>query len=146
MKIVVNRSNGGFGLSDAARRLLFAHKTSHVKFSPIPAALGRQETTETVGGSLTDDFRITWGPDQGRRRTDPNLVAVVEELGDEASGFGARLVVVDVPDGVDWVIDEFDGNEQVRSREETATRNNPARLPCPARAWATTTSNTSAAR
>ena len=121
MKIVINRSEGGFALSDEARRLLFARKACHITFSAIPAETNPPEATETVGGFLSDDFRISWGPDQGRRRADSDLVAVVEELGEGASGFGAKLLVVEVPDGVDWVIHELDGKEQVRPREEIVT-------------------------
>ena len=47
-------------------------------------------------------------------RTDPQLIKVVEELGDEASGRSARLRVVHIPDdSTDWEIDEYDGAERV---------------------------------
>jgi hypothetical protein len=105
MKIVINRSICGFDLSDEAWRILFARKF----FSWDPSV----QTAEA------GDFHVTWGADQGRRRTDPDLVAVVEELGDGASGPGAKLRVVEVPDEVDWVIHEIDGKEQVGLREET---------------------------
>jgi hypothetical protein len=116
MKIVINRSNGGFDLSDEARRLLFARRAT-------------QAVTLTTGGFLSDDFRTTWGPDQGRRRTDVNLVAVVEELGERASGLGAKLIVVEVPDGVDWVIHEIDGKEQVSPRNEILTSKSSPHAP-----------------
>jgi hypothetical protein len=49
-------------------------------------------------------------------RTNPALVAVVEELGDAASGPGACLTVVEVPDDVDWEISDYDGWEQVEEK------------------------------
>lgn len=48
-------------------------------------------------------------------RTDPTLLRVIEELGSErASGKCATLKIVEIPDGVQWEIDEYDGNETVR--------------------------------
>lgn len=46
-------------------------------------------------------------------RDDETLVQVVEELGKEASGFCADLVIVEIPDDVEWEITEYDGNETV---------------------------------
>lgn len=46
-------------------------------------------------------------------RTDPDLVAVVEALGEAANGNHAELRVVEIPDGIEYGIDEYDGIEQV---------------------------------
>lgn len=46
-------------------------------------------------------------------RTNPKLVAAVEKLGAKASGSMAKLAVVEVPDGVQWEMDEYDGIESV---------------------------------
>lgn len=50
-------------------------------------------------------------------RTDPVLVQVVEELGGEhrggASGSCAELKIVEIPDGIEWEIDEYDGLESI---------------------------------
>lgn len=46
-------------------------------------------------------------------RNDPNLIATVEALGDKANGFCANLDIVEIPDGVQWEIDEYDGIERV---------------------------------
>jgi hypothetical protein len=100
MKIVINRCVGGFGLSDQAWRMLVARKARQCK-------------------DLPGDFQITWGTDQGHRRADLDLVAIVEMLGDRASALGAKLRVADIPDGVDWVIHEIDGKEQIGLKEET---------------------------
>ena len=47
------------------------------------------------------------------KRDDPALVKVVEELGEKANGDCAKLKVVEIPDGVAWEIDEYDGNEEI---------------------------------
>ena len=46
-------------------------------------------------------------------RTDSDLIAVVEELGDEANGMFAELEVVEIPDNIDWEIDDYDGYETI---------------------------------
>lgn len=46
-------------------------------------------------------------------RTDPRLVECVEKLGDRASGSLSALKVVEVPDDVDWTIEDYDGVETV---------------------------------
>ena len=49
-------------------------------------------------------------------RTNPRLVKCVEELGEEASGGLSSLKVVEIPDGVEWEIDEYDGMERVAEK------------------------------
>ena len=53
-------------------------------------------------------------------RNDPKLVACVEKLGSEKAGGGfAQLKIVEVPDNVDWYIEEYDGMEWVAERHRT---------------------------
>ena len=44
------------------------------------------------------------------KRTDPHLIQVIEEMGHSA---GDDLKVLDVPDGVEWHIEEYDGWESI---------------------------------
>lgn len=47
-------------------------------------------------------------------RDDPRLVECVETLGSEkASGICARLVIVEIPDGINYGIEEHDGIETI---------------------------------
>lgn len=46
-------------------------------------------------------------------RSDETLVRVVQDLGAEASGSYAALKVIEVPDDVEWHIEEYDGLECV---------------------------------
>jgi hypothetical protein len=52
-------------------------------------------------------------------RDDPDLVAVVRELGDAAGGKCAKLEIVEIPDGVKWQIEEYDGSEHVAEAHRT---------------------------
>lgn len=52
-------------------------------------------------------------------RTDKLLIQVVEELGEEANGACAQLKVVEIPDGVEYEISEYDGNEHIAEQHRT---------------------------
>jgi hypothetical protein len=43
----------------------------------------------------------------------------VEDLGDKASNWAAKLEVVEIPDGVEWEIDEYDGIETVDEKHRS---------------------------
>ena len=47
-------------------------------------------------------------------RDDPELIRVVEQLGEEANGAYANLEIVEIPDeATDWRIFDYDGAESV---------------------------------
>ena len=52
-------------------------------------------------------------------RADPLLIRVIEELGDLANGGCAKLKVVEIPDGIDYSIDEYDGSEHIAETHRT---------------------------
>lgn len=49
-------------------------------------------------------------------REDATFIEVVEELKDEASDCASHLVVVEIPDDLDYVIDDYDGYEKLHQR------------------------------
>jgi hypothetical protein len=85
-KIVINKCYGGFNLSEKACKELNLRK-------------------DELG-----EYRFDGN------RNDFNLVSVVERLGDEANGQFAKLKIVEVPDDVDWAIEEYDGIEWIREK------------------------------
>ena len=42
------------------------------------------------------------------------LVSVVEEMGQKAGAYGTDLKIVEIPNDVNWEIEEFDGKERIR--------------------------------
>jgi hypothetical protein len=92
MKIVINHCFGGFGLSNKAfaRYLILTNQKSLKDIS---------------------EYEIP--------RNDPALVQVVEEMGARANGRCAELKVVEIPDGVQWTISEYDGNEHIAEVHRT---------------------------
>jgi hypothetical protein len=125
VKLVINKCFGGFGLSEAAYERLI---TLGLPVVPMDGdhgiAIGDSEHPESNGSGhslskLTGSRYYASWPREEKHRSHPLLVQVVEELGDKASGSLARLRVVEVPDGVDFEIDEYDGVETVRERSRS---------------------------
>lgn len=52
-------------------------------------------------------------------RDDEALVQVVEELGEKADDDFSELKIVEIPDGVEWVVCEYDGAEWVAEKHRT---------------------------
>ena len=57
--------------------------------------------------------------DRDIKRDDPILIKVVEELWKEASGWFAQLEIIEIPDDVEWHIEEYDGNEHIAENHRT---------------------------
>ena len=89
-KIVINAEHGGFDLSDAGYL-----KYIELSNKPIP------------------EYR--WEVE----RDCPYLVQTVQELGEAVNTRYSSLKVVEVPDGVDWTICEYDGLEWVAEAHRT---------------------------
>jgi len=107
-KIVINQDFGGFSLSDKAIR----------RYCEIACIDYETVTTKhnitffyKAGHVEDDDYIIN---EYEFERDDKILVHVVEQLKEEANGKFASLKVVEIPDDVDWFIDEYDGRECIR--------------------------------
>jgi len=51
-------------------------------------------------------------------RCDPIFVQVVEELGDEANGSCSTLKIVEIPDDIEWEIEDYDGSEWISEKHK----------------------------
>lgn len=71
----------------------------------------RQEYNKKYGEQTLYDREIP--------RDDPALVQVVKELGERSFGAHTSLSVVEIPDDVEWQIEEYDGNEWVAEKHRT---------------------------
>jgi len=106
-KVVVNKCYGGFGLSVKATELYLNKKG--FTFTHQKGKWGSDFVVE-------EDEEFYEGEIE---RDDPMLVQVVEELGGEANGSYANLTVVEVPDGISWGVEEYDGYEYVAEAHRT---------------------------
>lgn len=139
-KIVINTCHGGFGLSHEAVLAYLEQSGQQVwvevnekygKLIPFTYHLvspeNRVEGTPDNWHDMTLDQRQahhaayseTVFYDRDLARDDPCLVQVVDQLGAVANGRHAELKIVDVPDDVNWYIEEYDGAEWVAERHRT---------------------------
>ena len=111
MKVVINSDYGGFSLSDWATEVYAERKG--IRLTKRKNEFWKIGSDYFIEGT-EEYFEVREIP-----RNDPVLVAVVEELGSKANGFCASLKVVEIPENVDWYVEEYDGNEWVAEKHRT---------------------------
>lgn len=138
MKVVINKCYGGYSLSPEAVEALAKRKGLEInwfdarlgrtpEFAPMTyeeAKLGRRVKdgelvfpVPIIGNDPKADD--AWFETRPEKRDDPDLVAVVEELGERANGDHAQLAVVEIPDDVEYSIQEYDGIEWIAEKHRT---------------------------
>lgn len=136
MKVVINACYGGFSLSPKAIQKyaeyagfkVYAY-TDTSMMNGGPGIVRVDDPENHIYYWLKEDIgdRITrrqlnsaeWFHDLEVDRADPILIRVVEELGEEADGEFASLKIVEIPDGVHYTIEEYDGYEHVAEAHRT---------------------------
>lgn len=99
MKIVLNKCFGSFGVSEAV------YEELGIKYGY--GYIGNEEL-----GIKSDNYMAY--------RTNEKLIAAVEKIGEEkASGNLAELRIIEIPDDIEWEIDEYDGIETVHEQHRS---------------------------
>lgn len=145
MKVVINRCYGGFGLSEAAYEKLIEwgvpvrkymdqerdEVTGLFKEQPLNdgEVIFDRELTPKGEDRLNDLYwefkgrsKMTgryWDCWTRESRSHPLVVRLVEEMGKAANGECAELKVVEIPDGLEYHIDEYDGIEHIAENHRT---------------------------
>jgi hypothetical protein len=136
MKIVINRCHGGFGLSvEAEERYLelkgikvWPEKDTRFGFVTYWTVPPEEQVTRPVDFHyMPPEYRKVYNETYREQtfdmysieRNDPVLVQLVEELGEKASGHYADLKIVEIPEDVNWEIEEYDGLETIREVSRT---------------------------
>lgn len=137
MKVILNKCYGGFHPSVEAYRLyakkkgieVYPYKMDHVfglsrvRYKKADDCENNDYWVQYFTKDLGDNVEI--GNDDYEKyaldlrddyRDDLVLVEVVEELGDKASSKVSHLVVVEIPDGMEYVIDDYDGVETLHQK------------------------------
>ena len=113
--VVINRCYGGFGLSHEA--IMMYSELAKLNLKPVEGKFFDLCGYDYyLDGIVGDEY---YWYDRNIKRDDPDLVAVVRELGDKANSRHADLKIVDVPEDVEWEIHEYDGNEWVAEKHRT---------------------------
>lgn len=134
MKVVINICFGGFGLSTKAMKRAIAEGAAGIEVHDEQKytggkgrglGLGREPFCDAGDGYevgwikdmlYKDDKVYTHKDHNDECRSDPVLVRIVEEMGVDANGEFSELKVVEVPDGAEWEISEYDGSEHIAEK------------------------------
>lgn len=137
MKVAYNNCFGGFSLSPLAETeyrkkkgiSLFWYRgegsypyASYTRIDDVTTIPARTSITrlapsiKDLGASVSEIpndcyFYESWHEDENR--SDPDLIEVIERLGDKANGACAELAIKEIPDGASFEITEYDGSEDV---------------------------------
>lgn len=142
MKVVINAQYGGFSLSAKALKYIadklktpiyfFKSSYSQGSYTYIPISFEEAEKNwlgirafsvpdPNSAPDLEENYeKYNWSFTRYfKSRTDPLLVEVVETLGREASGHHAELKIIEIPDDIEWTVQEYDGWEWVAEKHRT---------------------------
>lgn len=99
MKVVINRCYGGFSVSRKVYRYL-------------------KIEWDGSGFISNEDLGIK-SENYYAYRTDKRLVEAVEKIGKKSNGDVAKLKIVEIPDNIEWEIEEYDGLEWIAEKHRT---------------------------
>ena len=148
-KVAINVCYGGFGLSDAVYEKLIEWGIPVRKYTEQIREEGGQFKDEPsndgevifdreltpIGESTWNDryhehkgnpsrlfgqrYWETWISYDNACRAHPLIIRAIEELGEAANGEFAELKIVEIPDDVEFIIDEYDGLEHIAEKHRT---------------------------
>lgn len=115
MKVVINDCHGGFGLSDDAFKMFLDRKGVEYRTVEMErGAFGNNKLMFYLAGSPESNDSAIY--DRDITRHDPDLVKIVEELGENAGSWSSKLKIIEIPDDIEWQIEEYDGLEWVAEK------------------------------
>ena len=130
MQVIINACFGGFGLSGEACEWLIENRGWRVTdynddghgYKDPTAQLVRHtsgkgpDMTRLVGSEY---FLTVNRDDLAAVRENKDIIDAVLALGKKANGRCADLKIVDIPDDVKYIIEEYDGNEHIAEVHRT---------------------------
>ena len=141
-KIVINRCYGGFCVSEEAHKRyaeiagidVWVEREKNSLLGPTYWRVPPEQWMKDPMGDESapwhemtleerQEFNQSWQDKTFRlsddNRADPVFIQVVEELGEKASGRFGQLEIVEIPDDVEWTIEEYDGVEWIAEKHRT---------------------------
>ena len=131
-KIVINKRYGGFGLSPKATIEYFKrkgidvyrytqtieeiHKEIFHKCDLSEHAYCDHYSTIDKPTITSKEINDNYISERDIERDDPDLITIVEEMGETSFGDCATLEVIEIPDNVEWEISEYDGWETIHEK------------------------------
>ena len=122
MQVAINRCYGGFNLSNEAMNKLIEKNSSFLLTYTPKEWFGKNEPNEEqIVDCMKKNSNV--GYKDGKIyffevhdkyvRIHSDLIDVLQELGPKANGCFSKIKIVNVPDDIEFEIDEYDGMESV---------------------------------
>lgn len=125
MEVVINSICGGFKLSQKALKWLYKKQSLALSIKPIeeyfPGEKSRVEMDhhiELCGLLMTSGYVVGFDRNNHSLRSHPDIVSAIKTLGAEANAKTAELKIVDIPDGTQYYIDEYHGQESIHQEHQ----------------------------
>jgi hypothetical protein len=119
VKVAINQCFGGFGISNEAFEKLLSRKGIAFERTPAKFKIRTDEYDYYHEGHAGSDDHYLSEYTFYEDRSDPDLIAVIEEMGESSWGWAADIAIVDIPDDVQWQIEEYDGREHIAEKHRT---------------------------
>ena len=141
MKIVINDTYGGFSLSPLAikeylklkgkeayfydmqfqnRDVVYTQKDDFTGKELFIACFTKDFGSRFKSKDITTtEYKVYSFAERDIDRTDEDLIEVIEKLKEKANTMCSELKIIEVPDDVDWQIEEYDGAEWVSEKHRT---------------------------
>ena len=139
-KVVINSCYGGFSLShtgvmeyaklkgielygwigDSTKKIYSKYGKEPTLDNPESALIHyctKPVNNETEYKKLKGD-KFYWS-DRSIDRDDPALIQTIKNLKKKANGHCANLRIIEIPDNVEWQIEEYDGFEHIAEKHKT---------------------------
>lgn len=130
-KIAINRCFGGFSLSYAG--VMEYARIKGIDLYPYidditrnvygdRAVIGNEEILHhysTVPVDNSDDLNKYYWSDRDIERNDPALIKLISKWKKKSAGRCAELKIIEIPDEVEYTIEEYDGLEHVAEKHRT---------------------------
>jgi len=113
MKIVKNTCYGGFNVTQEVGRKL--------KALGVKIVLKDEEYENGAINNLDNIYLVNEEFDiisdnSHAYRSDKRLIQVIEKIGIENASNNSKLIIVEIPDDVEWEIDNYDGIETIHEK------------------------------
>lgn len=131
MKVIINTCFGGYSLSKKAIELyieksgleLFCHKDNYytIPYNEYKLLLDEEQRLyreKSLDYKGHPSNKYCWNSDSIERHN-PILVKVIEELKELANGKYATLKIVEIPDDIEYNIEDYDGSEHISEKHRT---------------------------
>jgi hypothetical protein len=118
VKVVINTDFGGFSLSEEA--VLWIRKNRPCDHKEVLVGETYEDGSKNNSEYLRDsNFGHAHGNILETVRACPSLVAAVKALGRKVNGRFAKLAIIEIPDGIEFEVTEYDGYERVEEKHRS---------------------------